>query len=105
MPDSKPAQETILVNDFNLDSEYIDAQCMRLLDRQFFSHLNGDDMQVVLKYMKQRHLYHALVDFSDSYKAVVVIPTDKSIKIIATAKSPTTAIALLGVKMAELAGL
>ena len=102
---SRSKDKVLSVGENTYDMAYVDVQCRTLLDKQFFSHADASDMQGMLKYMKQRHLQHGLFDYSGGYKAAVTIPTMPPVYVSATAKSPSLAVALLGVVMAELAGI
>ncbi len=95
------------LNDRQIDHDYINHQCRMLLDLQVFSCLDAYDMERMVKFMRQRDLPHALsyCILRKKYTATVSLQLQEPVVIIVMSKHPATAVALCGVRLAELAGL
>ena len=63
------------------------------------------DMEMMLKFMRQRALKHGFeyCETAGHYRAWVNLPLEKPIRIEGTHKHPAMALALIGVKLAEIA--
>jgi hypothetical protein len=86
---------------------YVDAKVRTLLGEPYYSVNNAMDVDRVLKFMRLRALAHT-VEFkpaSGKYEATVDLPLETPVTLETINEDPAIALGLLGLKMAELAGI
>ena len=88
----------------SVDTDYVNSRCRALLNYVNFSMDNISDVERIEKFMRDRKLangswYNPALNL---YFSSVVLPTKPVIKIKESAKSKLTAIALVGVRLADL---